>query len=198
MPESTTVPLLDTALEGELDALLDLPADARAAALAQLARQQPERAQALRRWLAAIDASGGLLESTEWPPTAPQRIGPWQLDGLLGRGGNGEVYLGRRADGAFEREVAIKLLRADRDSAALITEERRLLARLLHPNIAGLLDGGLSPTGAPIWSPSACWDSRWTSGWRNSSRCWGAVWRCFWRWARRSPMRTRTASCMPT
>lgn len=149
MPESTTVPLLDTALEGELDALLDLPADARAAALAQLALQQPERAQALRRWLAAIDASGGLLESTEWPPTAPQRIGPWQLDGLLGRGGNGEVYLGRRADGAFEREVAIKLLRADRDSAALITEERRLLARLLHPNIAGLLDGGVSPDGRP-------------------------------------------------
>lgn len=149
MPEATTIPILDAALEGEIDRLLELPAGARAEALEQLALQQPERAAALRRWLAAIDASGGMLEDGQALSAVPQRIGPWQLDGLLGRGGNGEVYLGRRADGAFEREVAIKLLRADRDSASLITEERRLLARLLHPNIAGLLDGGVTGDGRP-------------------------------------------------
>ncbi|MCE7932952.1 MAG: serine/threonine protein kinase, partial [Xanthomonadales bacterium PRO6] len=88
-------------------------------------------------------------EDTGPAAAAIERVGPWRLTGLIGRGGSGEVHLGRRADGAFEREVAVKLLRADRNADALIVEERRLLARLDHPNIARLLDGGVAPDGRP-------------------------------------------------
>lgn len=138
-------------LEADFDALMDLPGTARAAALAQIEARDPDRAQALRRWLGAVSASAGLLEDTGTAaaPAAIERVGPWRLTGLIGRGGSGEVHLGRRADGAFEREVAVKLLRADRNADALIVEERRLLARLDHPNIARLLDGGVAPDGRP-------------------------------------------------
>ena len=138
-------------LEADFDALMDLSGTARAAALAQIEARDPGRAQALRRWLGAVSASAGLLEDTGpvAAPAAIERVGPWRLTGLIGRGGSGEVHLGRRADGAFEREVAVKLLRADRNADALIVEERRLLARLDHPNIARLLDGGVAPDGRP-------------------------------------------------
>lgn len=138
-------------LEADFDALLDLGEAARAQALADIERTDPGRAQALRRWLGAVSASAGLLEDVgaAAAPGRIERVGPWRLEGLIGRGGSGEVYLGRRADGAFERQVAVKLLRADRDADARIVEERRLLARLDHPNIARLLDGGVAPDGRP-------------------------------------------------
>ena len=136
-------------LEADFDALLDLDAAARATALDEIERREPERAQALRRWLGAVSASAGLLETGTTPGAVIERVGPWRLCGLIGRGGNGEVHLGRRADGAFEREVAVKLLRADRNADARIVEERRLLARLDHPNIARLLDGGIASDGRP-------------------------------------------------
>ncbi len=149
MPGENAHTLSAQQLEADFDALLDLDAAARAAALAQIEQQDPERAQALRRWLGAVSASAGLLEPGSAPVLAVERVGPWLLDGLIGRGGSGEVYLGRRADGAFERQVAIKLLRADRNSDAQIVAERRLLARLMHPHIVGLLDGGVAADGRP-------------------------------------------------
>lgn len=137
-------------LEAELDSLLDLDAAARQRALDAIAAKDPARAAELRRWLQAIVASEGLLESAADSAAIPQRVGAWALAGLIGRGGSGEVYFGRRADGAFEREVAIKLLRPDRMADARIVAERRLLARLQHPNIAALLDGGMSADGRPF------------------------------------------------
>ncbi len=145
--QSTT--LLAEHLEADFDALVDLDAAERRCALAQIAARDPERALALQRWLAAIGASAGLLESGNDAMSTPVRIGPWRLAGLLGRGGNGEVYLAHRADGAFDRQAALKLLRADRHRDAQIVAERRLLARLQHPNIASLLDGGASDDGRP-------------------------------------------------
>lgn len=138
-------------LEADFDALMDLGEAARTQALADIERADPSRAQALRRWLGAVSASTGLLEDVGAAATAGriERVGPWRVEGLIGRGGSGEVYLGRRADGAFERQVAVKLLRPDRDADARIVEERRLLARLDHPNIARLLDGGVAPDGRP-------------------------------------------------
>ncbi len=80
----------------------------------------------------------------------PRRIGPYELDRLVGRGGMGAVYLAHRADGQFEQQVAIKLI--DLPFATdLFREqfrrERQILARLSHPNIARLLDGGVSEDG---------------------------------------------------
>ncbi|MDP9011529.1 MAG: serine/threonine protein kinase [Pseudomonadota bacterium] len=79
-------------------------------------------------------------------------IGPYHLERLLGRGGMGAVYLAHRADGHFDQQVAIKLI-----DLPLATElfrerfrlERQILAGLVHPYIARLLDGGVSESGEP-------------------------------------------------
>lgn len=157
-------------LEADFDALLDLGEAARAQALADIERADPGRAQALRRWLGAVSASTGLLEDVgaAAAPGRIERVGPWRLEGLIGRGGSGEVYLGRRADGAFERQVAVKLLRADRNADARIVEERRLLARLDHPNIARLLDGGVASDGRP-WLVTEFIDGRPLDEWLRES-----------------------------
>lgn len=84
-----------------------------------------------------------------WPPG--HRVGPWRIDALAGRGGMGEVYRASRADGSFERTVAIKrVIVESADFHARFQLERELLARLDHPAIAGLLDGGLDASGRPF------------------------------------------------
>ncbi|MEH0166642.1 protein kinase [Paucibacter sp. JuS9] len=83
-----------------------------------------------------------------------QRLGPWLLIDLLGSGGMGEVWRARRADGAYEGEAAVKLLKRGMDSAAVLrrfAQERQALARLDHPNIGRLFDAGLSPQGLPYF-----------------------------------------------
>lgn len=157
-------------LEADFDALMDLGEAARARMLADIEGADPARAQALRRWLGAVGASAGLLEDVGASAAAAciERVGPWRLEGLIGRGGSGEVYLGRRADGAFERQVAVKLLRADRNADARIIEERRLLARLDHPNIVRLLDGGVAEDGRP-WLVTEVIDGRPLDTWMRES-----------------------------
>src|SRR5580692_7966953 len=84
--------------------------------------------------------------------TAGRRFGAWQTVRLLGRGGMGEVWLSERADGQHEQQAALKILSpylAAPDSLQRFRRERQLLARLEHPNIARLLDGGLSSQGEP-------------------------------------------------
>jgi serine/threonine protein kinase len=77
-------------------------------------------------------------------------IGPYRLDKLLGRGGMGAVYLSHRADGEFHKQVAIKLIDLPHASDLYRDQfriERQILARLNHPYIARLLDGGISDQG---------------------------------------------------
>jgi len=79
-----------------------------------------------------------------------KRIGPYEIDRLLGRGGMGAVYLAHRADGQFEQQVAIKLIDLPLATDILrerFRQERQILAGLQHPFIARLLDGGLSAEG---------------------------------------------------
>jgi tetratricopeptide (TPR) repeat protein len=81
-----------------------------------------------------------------------RRFGAWQTIHLLARGGMGEVWLARRADGQHEQQTALKILSpylAAPDSVHRFRRERELLARLEHPNIARLLDGGMSSQGEP-------------------------------------------------
>ncbi len=80
------------------------------------------------------------------------RVGVYELEALVGRGGMGEVYRARRADALYEQQVAIKLMRPGRDSVELMRRfrtERQILARLQHPGIATLLDGGITELGRP-------------------------------------------------
>jgi non-specific serine/threonine protein kinase/serine/threonine-protein kinase len=78
------------------------------------------------------------------------RFGPWSLRHLIGRGGAGEVYFAIRADGAFQQRAAIKVLqRGAVAEATRFQAEREILARLEHPGIARLLDGGVHADGRP-------------------------------------------------
>jgi tetratricopeptide (TPR) repeat protein/predicted Ser/Thr protein kinase len=83
---------------------------------------------------------------------APERIGAYRVTGLVGQGGMGAVYRGERAAGDFDHTVAIKVIRPGALSGALIDRfrrERQTLARLAHPNIARLFDGGETAAGEP-------------------------------------------------
>jgi len=80
-----------------------------------------------------------------------QRLGDYRLIALIARGGMGEVYRAERADGQYEQQVAVKIVREGADTRFLLDRfhaERRILATLDHPNLAKLLDAGVSPEGA--------------------------------------------------
>jgi serine/threonine protein kinase len=82
---------------------------------------------------------------------APTHIGPFELKGVLGQGGFGEVFLGVQHD-PVERQAAIKVLRGPASTARInerFANERRVLAALDHPNIARILDAGEGPDGRP-------------------------------------------------
>ncbi len=84
-----------------------------------------------------------------------QRIGPYRVVEEIGRGGMGAVYLAERADGQFEQQVALKLIKpgmASRQILKRFHSERQILARLEHPHIARLLDGGITREGAPFFA----------------------------------------------
>jgi eukaryotic-like serine/threonine-protein kinase len=83
---------------------------------------------------------------------AGERIGAWRIEERIGRGGMGDVYRGVRDDASYSQEVAIKLVRpgfATGELSRRFRVERQILAWLEHPNIATLLDGGVSPDGQP-------------------------------------------------
>jgi serine/threonine-protein kinase len=136
-------------LKAAFHALLDLAADARAARLAEIEATDSAQAAGLRRLLAAFD-------ERDLAPAAPaadrllgERVGPFVLKRRLGAGGMGVVYLGERADGEIEQQVAVKLpgrLAFADPEPARIARERDFLARLSHPHIARLVDAGTSAT----------------------------------------------------
>src|SRR5207237_9589044 len=85
-------------------------------------------------------------------PRPGEIVGPYRVIRLLGEGGMAEVWLAERADGAFKRDVALKLpvlLRLREDLASRFARERDILAALEHPNIARLYDAGVSSNGLP-------------------------------------------------
>ena len=99
--------------------------------------------------LAAADEANAPAASGLTPGA---RVGPYQLIRRLGAGGMAEVWLARRADGAFKREVALKLPMLNRLQAGLevrFARERDILASLEHPHIARLYDAGVDPQGLP-------------------------------------------------
>jgi tetratricopeptide (TPR) repeat protein len=82
------------------------------------------------------------------------RLGAYEVLSEIGRGGMGAVYLARRADETFEKEVAIKLLKRGTDTDEVLRRfraERQILARLEHPNIARLIDAGTTGADLPYF-----------------------------------------------
>jgi serine/threonine-protein kinase len=116
---------------------------------------------ALRAELEAMLAVSGTAAALELESLAESRaaggtpagsvIGSWRLLAPIARGGMGEVHLAERVDG-FEQRVALKLLSTPFPTAELLERfrlERELLARLTHPSVVPLLDGGTAPDGRP-------------------------------------------------
>ena len=97
-------------------------------------------------------ALAGLATVGDWENG--RRVGPYEIEALIGEGGMGRVFRARRADGAYDRTVALKVVRqslalAGSDVAARLRRERAVLATLDHPGIARLLDGGETDDGVP-------------------------------------------------
>ena len=97
---------------------------------------------------AATDAGDGLALA------AGSAIGPYRIVQVIGEGGMGTVYQAVRADDLYRKLVALKVIRTgpyDRVSRKQFDMERQILAHLDHPNIAKLLDGGVTPGGQPYF-----------------------------------------------
>jgi non-specific serine/threonine protein kinase/serine/threonine-protein kinase len=150
-------------IDALFDALLDEPVDQRQAVLSQLGQEDPRLAEAVLRLLNAageagdLSLKGSLREDALGERLDPdlallgERIGAFELVELIGRGGMGRVYRAERRDGRFEQTVAIKLVDTGNFASAGVRErfirEQQTLARLNHPGIAGLLDGGVTDQG---------------------------------------------------
>jgi eukaryotic-like serine/threonine-protein kinase len=141
-----------------LEQALEVPRQERAALLARICAE-PALVAEVEELLALEDHTGGLVDEPFFSFRQPaleleagRRLGPWRLLRPIGKGGMGTVYLAERADGAFDLTVAVKVLNTGLHTEELISRfgaERHILARLIHPNIARLLDGGTSEDGRP-------------------------------------------------
>ncbi|WP_462114526.1 serine/threonine-protein kinase, partial [Lysobacter xanthus] len=143
-------------LSPHLDELLELEPDARSGRLSEIAGDDAELAAELTKMLALEDGRDDFLAEPAIVPKALLRegseVGPYRLEQLLGEGGMGQVWRASRADGLYQRRVALKLLRpglTDDNLRLRFARERQILARLAHPHIAGLLDAGVSGEGVP-------------------------------------------------
>lgn len=131
--------------------LVAAPEPERADLLRSLCVNDEELRREVESLLRADAEAGGFMGSTVPDALASSlpgaRLGAYQLDEVIGEGGMGLVYRAHRADGAYEQQVVVKLIRGgtlDRDLVRRFDRERRVLAALRHPNIARLLDGGVS------------------------------------------------------
>jgi serine/threonine-protein kinase len=155
-------------IEALFDEALDLDAEARRVLLDRACADDPDLRREVKSLLQADAASPAFLNAAAADYAAPmlpdlldeldgeqmgRSVGAYRLVRKIGHGGMGRVFLAERADGQFEQQVALKLIRAELTSEALrrrFLQERQILARLQHPGIARLLDGGTTDAGQPF------------------------------------------------
>ncbi len=164
-PAKDLSPMRRRAVDRLLVQLLELPEREQAAWLKETRARFPR----LGRWLAMLAEDSHTItflddsvrrlagETVQHMETSAKRLspgsrlGPWEVQAEIGQGGMGRVYRGRRADGAFEMEVAIKLIgQRRRGLAELLQRECQLLARLDHPSVTRLVDAGLDDQAGPF------------------------------------------------
>ena len=146
------------------DRALAASGDERAALLAQLCGSDETIRREVEEMLAAHESGRGLMAERrlvtgehegDLPAgtiDAGERVGPYRVVSFVGAGGMGEVYRAERADGAYRKTVALKVLRSGYFNAELVRRfriEREALARLANPGIATILDGGSLSDGRP-------------------------------------------------
>jgi serine/threonine protein kinase/tetratricopeptide (TPR) repeat protein len=145
---------------------VELAPEQRAGFLDHACSQDPGLRAEVERLVAAHDRAARFIEDPAIAQAAPwlsgeshalpagHRFGPYRVVRELGRGGMGAVYLAERADGQFEQQVALKLIKRGMDTDLVLQRfraERQILASLDHPNIARLLDGGTTDDGRPYF-----------------------------------------------
>ncbi|MEO7012973.1 MAG: serine/threonine-protein kinase [Dokdonella sp.] len=155
-----------TRISSLFDELVELDADQRSQQLDQLEATDAGLADEVRALLMADEDAFGLLDGDaaaavpgvlhREPDAMPAdgMAGPYRLLHLLGEGGMGVVWLAERTDGAYEQQVAVKVLKRGMDTHAILRrflQERRILARLQHNHIVRLVDGGMSNDGRPYY-----------------------------------------------
>lgn len=145
-------------------AALDYPADQHDTLLKEACQHDLELFNEVNALLKAHAKTDGLLDAFAAEQAAdllkdldemPQQIGPYAILGELGEGGMGRVFHAKRDDGQFEQFVAIKVLRPGLATSSIIRRflhERQILAKLQHPHIARLLDGGIDEHGHPFFA----------------------------------------------
>ena len=102
----------------------------------------------------AFEVTARALAEGEAESLVERRIGPYRMTAELGRGGMGIVYLARRDDEQYEKQVAIKIIKRGMDTDVVLRRfriERQILASLEHPHIARLIDGGTTEDGRPFF-----------------------------------------------
>lgn len=162
-------------VEDLFHAALEREAEARAAFLGDACRGDPALRAEVEELVIAFESAPTYLEEPgcgtlslktkpsdatrlldEGPSLAGERIGAWQLVSKIAEGGMGTVYLAHRADGQYEKRVAIKLIRQSIDTDDPVRSEKVVRrfrdelqhhANLDHPNVAKLLDGGTTQEG---------------------------------------------------
>src|SRR5262245_40074479 len=140
------------ALSPLLDEALELPEDERAIWLANLSSEHQYLRTQLERLLAAPSASLEDDDDGSLEPAPGDEIGPWRLIRRIGEGGMAKVWIAERADGLVGRSVAVKLPRNGRQNSLFcrrLARERTFLDALNHPNIARLIDAGVTSSGQP-------------------------------------------------
>jgi eukaryotic-like serine/threonine-protein kinase len=161
-----------TRIEAILDEVLDLDPRARQAVLDRACGTDLDLRSRIESLLAADEDASMFLETpaaeyaaglvraaadgeTDAVDAPGDLIGPYRLIKEIGHGGMGRVFLAVRADGQFEQQVALKVVRGAQSSREILQRflrERQILARLQHPHIARLLDGGVSSDGRPYFA----------------------------------------------
>jgi len=161
---------MDAARLPEVEAIFHAALDAgpgdRERILEQRCGGDPELRREVEALLAAHERSGAFFEKPVatlddglFAEDGPDRmigrtIGRYEITVRIGSGGMGAVYLARRADRQYEKQVAVKLIKRGMDTEAVLRRfrnERQILAGLEHPNIARLLDGGTTDDGLPYF-----------------------------------------------
>ncbi|MEM1055480.1 MAG: serine/threonine-protein kinase [Bacteroidota bacterium] len=137
--------------------LQGLPREERTARLAEVPADVRSEVEAMLDANSALDDGFmepvlNVHEAMQGDRLLGEVIGAFQVERVIGEGGMGRVYAASRADGAFEQEVALKVVKRGMDTDAVLRRfeaERRILARLRHPGIARLIDGGETTDGRP-------------------------------------------------
>ena len=131
-----------------LNQALDLPLTERQPYIESVCRSDSALLAQVKTMLSAYDKSQDSFEPAALHPD--QKLGAYRIIREIGRGGMGVVYLAERDDDQFRKQVAIKVIASTLGSGELVRRfrgERRILARLEHPNMARLLDAGATAEG---------------------------------------------------